>query len=135
MGGPISPDIVDKLRCVGDPALFPYGSRLAYTQSLVEQGDGMESRSRIMMLDLPGGDSREFTQGNKDTVPKFSPDRRILAFLRPDGTCKRQVWRMEAGGGEARLLPNPPGCVTDCAWSPNGQRLVICADVDSEASD
>ena len=58
------------------------------------------------MLDLPGVDSREFTQGNKDTVPKFSPDGRTLAFLRPDDAGKRQVWRMDAGGGEARLLTN-----------------------------
>ena len=95
----------------------------------------MESRSRIMMLDLPGGDSHEFTQGDKDTVPKFSPDGRTLAFLRPDDTGKRQVWRMEAGGGEARSLTNAPGGVTEFSWSPNGQRLVICADVDPEASD
>ena len=46
MGSPISPDIVYKLRGVGDPALSPDGSRLAYTQSWVEQGDGMEARSR-----------------------------------------------------------------------------------------
>ena len=83
MSSPISPDIVYKLRGVGDPALSPDGSRLAYSQSWIDQGDGMESRSRIMMLDLAGGDSREFTQGNKDTVPKFSPDGRTLAFLRP----------------------------------------------------
>ena len=135
MSSPILPDIVYKLRGVGDPALSPDGSRLAYTQSWVEQGDGMEARSRIMMLDLPGGHSREFTQGNKDTVPKFSPDGRTLAFLRPDDTGKRQVWRMEAGGGEARSLTNAPGGVTEFSWSPNGQRLVICADVDPEASD
>ena len=134
MSSPISPDIVYKLWGVGDPALSPDGSRLAYSQSWIDQGDGMESRSRIMMLDLPGVDSREFTQGNKDTVPKFSPDGRTLAFLRPDDAGKRQVWRMDAGGGEARLLTNAPGGVTEFSWSPNGLRLVICADVDPEAS-
>ena len=134
MNSPISPDIVYKLRGVGDPSLSPDGTRLAYFQSWIERGDEVESRSRIMMLDLPGGAVREFTQGIKDTVPKFSPDGRILAFLRPDESGKRQVWRMEAGGGEARSLTSVPGGVTEFSWSPDGQRLVICADVDPEAS-
>ena len=134
MSSPISPDIVYKLRGVGDPALSPDGTRLAYTQSWIDQSDGIESRSRIMMLDMPGGKGWEFTQGNKDSVPKFSPDGRVLAFLRPDDSGKKQVWRMEAGGGEARALTNAPGGVTEYSWSPDGQRLVFRADVEPEES-
>ena len=134
MLSPISPDIVYKLQGVGDPALSPDGTQLAYSQSWIDQGDGMESRSRIMMLDLPGGEGREFTQGNKDTVPKFSPDGRCLAFLRSDDAGNKQVWRMEANGGEACPLTGTPGGVTEFSWSPDGQRLVFCADVDPEAS-
>ena len=134
MSSPISPDIVYKLRGVGDPALSPDGTRLAYTQSWIDQSDGFESRSRIMMLGMPGGEASEFTQGNKDSLPKFSPDGRVLAFLRPDDSGKKQVWRMEVGGGEARALTNAPGGVTEYSWSPNGQRLVFRADVEPEES-
>ena len=134
MSNPISPDIVYKLRSVGDPALSPDGTRLAYTQSWIDQSDGIESRSRIMMLDMPGGEGREFTQGNKDSLPKFSPDGRLLAFLRPDDSGKKQVWRMESDGGEARTLTNSPGGITEFSWSPDGQRLVFRADVEPEES-
>ena len=65
MSSPISPDIVYKLRGVGDPALSPDGTRLAYAQSWIDQSDGFESRSRIVMLGMPGGEAYEFTQGNK----------------------------------------------------------------------
>ena len=134
MSSPISPDIVYKLRGVGDPALSPDGTRLAYAQSWIDQSDGFESRSRIMMLGMPGGEASEFTQGNKDSLPKFSPDGRVLAFLRPDDSGKKQVWRMEVGGGEARALTNAPGGVTEYSWSTNGQRLVFRADVEPEES-
>ena len=134
MSSHISPDMVYKLRAVGDPELSPDGSRLAYTQSWIDQGDGIESRSRIMMLDMPGGEGWEFTQGNKDSLPKFSPDGRTLAFLRPDDSGKKQVWRMEAGGGEARALTQADGGVTEFSWSPDGQRLVFRTDVEPEES-
>ena len=134
MSSPISQDIIYKLRGVGDPALSPDGTRLAYAQSWIDQSDGFERRSRIMMLGMPGGEASEFTQGNKDSVPKFSTDGRVLAFLRPDDSGKKQVWRMEVGGGEARALTNAPGGVTEYSWSPDGQRLVFRADVEPEES-
>ena len=120
MSSPISPDLVYKLRNVGDPALSPDGSRLAYSQSWVEQEAGMEIRSRIMMLDLTGGEGREFTQGNKDSVPKFSPDGLTLAFLRSDESSRRQVWQMQAGGGEARLVTHSLGGVTEFSCTLSG---------------
>ncbi|MED5568976.1 MAG: hypothetical protein VYE19_04865 [Chloroflexota bacterium] len=39
MSSPISPDIVYKLRGVGDPALSPDGTRFAYAQSWIDQSD------------------------------------------------------------------------------------------------
>ena len=107
MSGPITPEHVYHLRTVSDPALCPDGSRLAYTQSWVDQ-ESLDSRSRIMVLETATGLSNEFTQGVKDTAPKYSPDGRQLAFLRPDGTGKRQVWVIGTTGGEARPLAVVP---------------------------
>ena len=131
MSSPISPEHVYHLRTVADPALSPDGSRLAYTQSWVDQ-ESLDSRSRIMVLETASGLASEFTQGVKDTAAKYSPDGRQLAFLRPDGSGKRQVWVMGATGGEARPLAALPGGVVDFAWSPDSQRLVLCADVEPD---
>ena len=108
MSSPISPDVVYRLRGVADPALSPDGLRLAYTYSWVD-GEGLDSRSRIMMMDLATGRPDEFTQGTGDTASKFSPDGGNLGFLRPDDEGRRQLWRMGAGGGEARPLTTAPG--------------------------
>ena len=128
MPNPIGPDVVYKLKSVGDPALSPDGLRLAYTLSWVD-AEKMEGRSRIMLMDLESGQTVEFTQGRRDGAPKFSPDGRTLGFLRPDEKDKRQVWLIDAHGGEARRLTSLAGGVSDFAWSPDGERLLVCSDV------
>ena len=98
MSSAISPDVVRRLQSVGDPALSPDGNRLAYTLSWVDQ-EQLDGRSRIMMLELDSGRTHQFTQGTKDSAPRFSPDGRTLALLRADGQGRRQVWLMPADGG------------------------------------
>jgi dipeptidyl aminopeptidase/acylaminoacyl peptidase len=85
-----------------------------------------------MMLGLEGEHDREFTQGVKDSGPRFSPDGGTLAFLRADQQDRWQVWVMPADGGEARQLTAQPGRVIDFVWSPDSQRLAFCADVGPE---
>ena len=134
MTNPISPDVIYKLRNVGDPALSPDGESLAYTLSWIDAQE-MEGRSRVMLMTLDSGQTMEFTQGARDTAPKFSPDGKILGFLRPGGDGKRQVWLMGSRGGEAGQLTKLEGGVSDFAWSPDGGRLLACADVPEEISD
>ena len=132
MSSPILPDIVRRLQSVGDPSLSPDGNRLAYALSWVDR-ENLDGRSRIMMLELGSGYNHRFTQGTKDSAPRFSPDGRTLAFLRADGQGHRQVWLMPADGGEAQLLTHAPLGVSDFAWSPDSSRLVFSADVDPES--
>ena len=130
----ITPDLVYKLKSVGDPALSPNGSLVAYTLGWVD-ADSLGSRSRVMLMNTKSGKSREFTQGDKDSASKFSPDGHNLAFLRSDDGKPAQVWAMAVGGGEARQLTQLAKGVFDYVWSPDGNNLMICADVDPEGSD
>ena len=131
----LASDLVYQLKGIADPVISPDGKRLIYSQSWVEgTGETAEARSRLM-LTAPGKDGgREFTQGDADSGPRFSPDGDLLAFLRsrPSGE-PRQVWIMNADGGEARQLTNAPKGVQDFCWSPDGARIVYCADTEPAA--
>ena len=122
MTSPITPDLVYHIKTAGDPAISPDGTLLAYTYGWVED-ESLESRSRIVLMDLGTGSWEEFTQGAKDSAPIFSPDGRQLAFLRSEGGGPAQVWAMGAGGGEARQLTHAAKGVFDYAWSPDGKSI------------
>ena len=120
----ITPDLVYQLKSVGDPALSSNGALLAYTLSWVD-GDNLSSRSRVMLMDTGSGVCQEFTQGEKDSAPKFSPDGLRLAFLRSIDDGPSQIWTMTEPEGEARQLTHLPKGVFDYAWSPDGKNLAI----------
>ena len=131
----LASDMVYQLKGIADPVISPDGKRLVYVLSWVEgTGETAESRSRLMLTG-PGQDGgREFTQGNADSGPRFSPGGEMLAFLRSRHPGEpRQVWVMHTHGGEARQLTDAPKGVQDFAWSPDGARIVFCADTEPAA--
>ena len=120
----ITPELVYQLKSVGDPALSPNGALLAYTLSWVDR-DSLSSRSRVMLMDTGSGACQEFTQGEKDLAPKFSPDGLRLAFLRSIDDGPSQIWTMTEPEGEARQLTLLPKVVFDYAWAPDGKNLAV----------
>ena len=131
MPSPISPELALKLVSVASPSLSPDGSRLAFARSQVDS-ESMETRSRIMVMDMASGERAPFTGGENDSGPRFSPDGRHLAFVRPDDAGKPQVWVMPTDGGEARKLTDVAGGITDLAWSPDSDALAFVSDVDPD---
>ena len=128
---PITPDVIYQLTNVSEPSLSPDGLRLAFTRSEIDKST-MESRSQIMLMTLPEGEPGPFTQGAKDSGPKFSPDGQTVAFLRPDDKERRQLWLIAVAGGEARQLTHGPSGVSEFAWSPDSSALVFVSDVDPD---
>ncbi len=135
----VAADLVYELKGIADPVISPDGQRVAYTLTWVEGlGSAAENRSRLILAG-PDGEHREFTQGNADGSPRFSPDGTVLAFLRAGQTgARRQVWVMKADGGEARQITDAAKGVQEFAWSPDGVRIAYCADTEpptDEAAD
>ena len=130
----LAAELVYELKGISDPAISPDGQRVVYALSWVEgAGGAAENRSRLMFTG-PDGEQREFTQGNADGSPRFSPDGAKLAFLRATQSGEpRQVWVMNVNGGEARQLTNAAKGAQDFAWSPDGTRIVYCADTEPAA--
>jgi len=131
MPQPIGPDAVWHLVQVSDPALSPDGRWLAYVRTAPDR-QAEEARSEVWLLPLEGGPARRLTRGPRDAFPRFSPDGRFLAFLRPDEKGRRQVWLLPLEGGEPWQVTDLPGRVYELAWSPDGTRLALTADLPAE---
>ncbi len=131
MPGPITPDLVYELVSASSPSLSPDGSRVAFSRSVYDR-DKRAHRSRIVVAELPGGEPREFTQGDRDGSPSFSPDGESIAFQRPDDRGRKQLWLIPASGGEARQITKADASVNEFAWSPDGSRIAFVSDVDPD---
>ncbi len=124
----MQPSDLDHLAVPGDPQLHADGRRTAYVLTEVDVEDDRYVRT-IHLHD--GAGTRRFTHGPSDVRPRWSPDGRWLAFLRTgteDGQ-KPQLHVMPADGGEAQRRTDLPLGVSDLAWAPDSDRLVVVAGV------
>jgi dipeptidyl aminopeptidase/acylaminoacyl peptidase len=146
------PEDLYQLRVPTETAVSPDGRFVAFTVKSVAPGrDGYRSALWIAPTDGEAP-ARQLTVGRKsDTVPRWSPDGRLLAFLsdragvlQAGGAGARpgkaeapkeggtQVWLLPfADGGEARQLTDLPKDVQGLDWSPDGRRLVVVSDASS----
>ncbi|HSK24722.1 MAG TPA: S9 family peptidase [Egicoccus sp.] len=120
------PQDLEHLVVPGDPQLHPDGTRVAFVVGEPDLSDDRTVRS-IHLFD--GMRTRRFTHGPSDRAPRWSPDGRCLAFLRTatDEGAKAQLVLMQADGGEAIQRTDLPLGVSDLAWSPDSERLVLVA--------
>lgn len=131
MSLPITPSIVYDVTSYSSPCFSPCSSRLVFVQSNVDKKSA-EIRSRIMHVDFPSSQISVFTNGPKDSRPRFSPNSKIIAFLRPDDDGHVQIWTIAVSGGEATQLTRIPGSVAEFEWSPSSDALVYSSDLNPE---
>ncbi len=123
-----SPGVDDlvALRRVGTPAISPDGTLVAYTVRETNWDDDAYE-TEIWIGDPAKGTRRQLTRGKKSsTQPAWSPDGEWLAFV-SDRTDKRQVYRINARGGEAEALTDAPEGVNGFAWAPDGKYIAFTA--------
>ena len=128
---PIGLDDLAKMRTVGDPQVSPDGRWVAYTVGTVD-AEKDKRDTDVWMVSWDGIEQIRLTStsDSSESMPRWSPDNKYLAFLtaRGDETQKKQggqVWLLNRVGGEAQELTNVKGGVSDFAWSPDAKRLVL----------
>lgn len=126
---PVSAEDVLRVKDPSIPQLSPDGRHVVFALSTVDE-EAQEARSHLWLLDLDTGDVRQFTTGKgKDTMPRWSPDGRWVAFLsNRENEKEMHLWVIPADGGEARQVTSKPVLrVLDFDWSPDGEYLVFTA--------
>jgi dipeptidyl aminopeptidase/acylaminoacyl peptidase len=114
------------VRDVRDPQRSPDGKWVAYTVTrAVRETDkndtdvwlvSWDGREHVQVTSTPDNESR----------PRWSPDGKMLSFLSTrQGASAAQLWTMNRAGGEAARLTDVKGGITDYAWAPDAQRLVL----------
>src|SRR5213079_12591 len=91
-------------RWVAGPQISPDGRQVAYVLVTVNaKHDGYETSIWSVTTD-GASPPRRLTAGVHDGAPRWSPDSRTLAFLRPVGDDGAQLFLLPLAGGEAIQL-------------------------------
>ena len=127
-------DLID-IPALADPQISPDGTQVLYVRTDTDW-DANGTTSHIWRVNRDGTSSTQMTNGQGgESNPRWSPDGAHLAFVaNRHNTDHRQIFRMPANGGEARVVSEHATPVGSVEWSPDGQWLYFVAvDEKSEA--
>jgi dipeptidyl aminopeptidase/acylaminoacyl peptidase len=136
----LTPEDFYALKLVEDVRISPDGSRIAYVQVEVDR-EAYEYRRSIWIMPVEGGEPLHFTTGAHDSSPRWSPDGRMLAFVRKPasgvkpksaeerdkGIGSPQIWLIPLDGGEAQQLTFRRDGASGPVWSPDGGQIAFTA--------
>lgn len=123
---PVQANDLYRLRLVTDAQISPDGSQVAYVVKTVDE-EKNDYPSNIYVVDRDGT-ARQFTSGNKDSAPRWSPDGKWLAFL-SGRKEKAQIYLISTRGGEAFPLTERKFGAGVPEWSPDSTRIAFTAAV------
>jgi len=122
----LSPAELLALKSAGSLQISPDGTEIlysVYTPRDANQEPG-SSRSEYFRKNLEDGSSSPlFDEGIKGSSPQYSPDGKYIGFLYTAEDDSRQVWYMEAAGGEISKLTEAEGGVSSFQWQPGKKGL------------
>jgi len=114
-----------KLKFVSDPQISPNGNFVIFCVKVINHEKNCYE-IHLYLGNVQTGEIRQFTFGEKkDRQPRWSPDGRLIAFLRTTDDDD-QIWMIPLNGGEARKLTNlDEGGLGSITWSPNGSHIAF----------
>ncbi|MHB0971594.1 MAG: S9 family peptidase [Thermoanaerobaculia bacterium] len=127
-----TPRDIAALASASTPQISPDGNSVVYTLTTRtfdssakpdDEASGGWTVARQIWVASPGAAPRQITQGDdKPSNPKWSPDGRLIAFLR-----KSTLNVISLDGGEARVVKSGAYEPQDFSWSPDGKAFAFTA--------
>jgi Tol biopolymer transport system component len=105
------------------PAWSPDGRHLVVSA----QGDESKLSYGLYLISVATGEQRKLTdppREDHDFYPRFSPDGKVLAFVRYSSHAAGEIFVMPADGGEPRRLTPDSAAIRGITWTPNSRRLI-----------
>jgi dipeptidyl aminopeptidase/acylaminoacyl peptidase len=114
-----------KFTWIADPQISPDAQTVAFVQVTVNEKDN-KYESAIYTVGAAGGvPPQRITSGTRDTTPRWSPDGKWIAFVRPNDKDTPQIFLLPMQGGEARALTDLPKGAAGPVWSPDGRTIAF----------
>ncbi|HEU4794197.1 MAG TPA: hypothetical protein VFT02_01120, partial [Pyrinomonadaceae bacterium] len=113
---------------IGDPQVSPDGSRIVFVRVTVnDKKDGYNTA--IWSVATASGETRQLTNGPRDTSPRWSPDGKYLVFMRTPEVQGRvepaQLYMLSLMGGEPFQFTTLPRGTNGPQWSPDGKFIAF----------
>jgi dipeptidyl aminopeptidase/acylaminoacyl peptidase len=118
-----------RLRLISDAQIAPDGSRVAFVLKQLDE-EKNDYVTNIYVVDH-SGEVRQFTAGDKDSAPRWSPDGRWLAFL-SGRKEKAQIHLLSTSGGESVPLTDRTLGAGVPVWSPDSTAIAFAGQVSTE---
>jgi len=113
---------------IGDPQISPDGARVAFVRVTVnEKKDNYNTA--IWTVATATGETRQLTNGPRDSSPRWSPDGKFLAFVRAPEVSGRveppQLFMLAMTGGEPFQFTTLARGAGAPQWSPDGRMILF----------
>jgi dipeptidyl aminopeptidase/acylaminoacyl peptidase len=113
---------------IGDPQVSPDGSRVAFVRVTVSDRKD-NYNTAIWTVNTASGETRQLTNGPRDTQPRWSPDGKFLLFVRAPEREGRvepaQLFMLAMSGGEPFQFTTLPRGAGGPQWSPDGKFIAF----------
>lgn len=123
----MKPSQLPLINSVSAPTLHPDGNTAVVALSRPDF-DGDSYVGQLWRVPVDGsGAPRRISRGFRDSAPRYSPDGKVLAFIRSAPGQAGQLHIMDAAGGEAQPITDRKLGVGSFDWSPSGERIVFAS--------
>jgi len=116
---------LDLITSVSTPTLNPAGTVAVVATSRPNFDTDAYSGQLWEVITDDSHTPRRITRGQHDSNPAYSPDGKVLAFLRQDAKGRPQLALMDARGGEPLIVTNRTFGVSSFVWSSDSTRIAF----------